>query len=75
MNDIPKGNNFREITLVNGRNSVCTLKVENFAGTKFRGFRGFRGQPRNLILAKPLTLPISEIYYSQIFSTLAIREI
>ena len=39
----------------------CTLKVENFAGTKFRGFRGFRGQPRNLIPAKPLTLPIREI--------------
>ena len=38
-----------------------TLKVENFAGTKFRGFRGFRGQPRNLIPAKPLTLPIREI--------------
>ena len=43
-----------------------TLKVENFAGTKFRGFRGFRGStakfntretfniahPRNLIHAK-----------------------
>ena len=38
-----------------------TLKVENFAGTKFRGFRGFRGQPRNLIPAKPLTLAIREI--------------
>ena len=38
-----------------------TLKVENFAGTKFRGFRGFRDQPRNLIPAKPLTLPIREI--------------
>ena len=38
-----------------------TLKVENFAGTKFRGFRGFRGQPQNLIPAKPLTLPTGEI--------------
>ena len=42
-------------------NRATTLKVENFAGTKFRGFRGFRGQPRNLIPAKPLTLPIREI--------------
>ena len=40
---------------------TITLKVENFAGTKFRGFRGFKGQPRNLIPAKPLTLPIREI--------------
>ena len=40
---------------------LFTLKVENFAGTKFCGFRGFRGQPRNLIPAKPLTLPIREI--------------
>ena len=28
---------------------ISTLKVENFAGTKFRGFRG---QPQNLIPAK-----------------------
>ena len=40
---------------------LLTLKVENFAGTKFRGFRGFKGQPRNLIPAKPLKLPIREI--------------
>ena len=38
-----------------------TLKVENLAGTKFCGFRGFRGQPRNLIPAKPLALSIREI--------------
>ena len=25
MNDIPKGNNFREITLVDGQNSVCSF--------------------------------------------------
>ena len=41
--------------------TLGTLKVENFAGTKFRGFRGFRGQPRNLIPTKPLTLRIHEI--------------
>ena len=29
-------------------NFATTLKVENFAGTKFRGFRGFRGQPRKI---------------------------
>ena len=38
-----------------------TLKVENFAGTKFCGFRRFRRQTRNLIPAKPLTLPIRKI--------------
>ena len=42
-----------------------TLKVENFAGTKFRGFRGFRCQPRNLIPAKPLTLPIRAKFNSR----------
>ena len=35
--------------------SLTTLKVENFAGTKFCSFRGFRGQPRNLIPAKLFT--------------------
>ena len=40
---------------------LSTLKVENFAGTKFRGFRVFRGQPQNLIPAKPLIFPIREI--------------
>ena len=48
-------------TKLNTQKPKCTLKVENFAGTKFRGFRGFRDQPRNLIPAKPLTLPIHEI--------------
>ena len=37
--------------------TMCTL----FKGGKFRGFRGFRGQSRKLIPAKPLTLPIREI--------------
>ena len=40
---------------------ITTLKVENFAGTKFHGFHGFRGQPQNLIPAKHLTLPIRKI--------------
>ena len=40
---------------------VDTLKALNFAGTKFRGFRGFRGLPRNLIPAKFFILADREI--------------
>ena len=36
-----------------GLKDLVTLKVENFASTKFRGFRGFRGHRGNLIPACP----------------------
>ena len=38
-----------------------TLKELIFAGTKFREFRGFWGNPRNLIPAKHKNLTIREI--------------